>query len=129
MTSHDNVTEIVQLTAEERELLESQLHWVPCPHCKGESASFEGGDFCPACSNQGRVLKSTANVLASFLSFYDAAQSDLATLRKQLENAREALREYLEAEEIDDPAIRMQELSVCREQARKALSATKGDKS
>ena len=56
------------------------------------------------------------------------AITDLATLRKQLENAREALREYLEAEEIDDPAIRMQELSVCREQARKALSAIKGDK-
>ena len=41
----------------------------------------------------------------------------------------EALENYLEAEEIDDPVIRMQELSVCREQARQALSAIRENKS
>lgn len=33
----------------------------------------------------------------------------------------EALREYLDAEEIDDPAIRMAELAACRTIARAAL--------
>ena len=35
----------------------------------------------------------------------------------------DALRNYLEAEEIDDPVIRMQELSVCREAALAALAS------
>jgi hypothetical protein len=40
----------------------------------------------------------------------------------EIERLRHLLQEYLDAEEIDDPATRMEELAVCRQLARAALN-------
>ena len=64
MTSHDNVTDIVE------RLMES------CPHPRTGAPLFVNPDG-PA-----------------VVAIIEAQQADLATLRKQLENAREALRFY-----------------------------------
>lgn len=40
---------------------------------------------------------------------------------------REALENYMFAEEIDDPAVRQSELAVAREQARAALSSARAE--
>ena len=111
MTSHDNVTDSKYHSGA---IEVGQIYF---DHHSDTNGTFECGK---------RIVQAADKAIRQAM---EAQQSDLATLRKQLENAREALREYLEAEEIDDPVIRMQELSVCREQARKALSAIKGDKS
>lgn len=107
--THDNVTDIVERIAPLLEELETGQDCAEYAYAKGKG--FQAMTYCPEAFEALKELPEY-----------------ITTLRKQLENAREALREYLEAEEIDDPAIRMQELSVCREQARKALSAIKGDK-
>jgi len=55
---------------------------------------------------------------ADTLQRWDKARFEAADT---IEALCEALREYLDAEEIDDPAIRMAELAACRTIARAAL--------
>lgn len=88
------------LTIAERHALEPQLVWVACPQCEGASYAFTGGEFCPVCNNQGRLLQSTVNILSSFLPFYQAQATALETLQSENERLEAALRNAHDALQV-----------------------------
>lgn len=85
-----------QLTDAERARLCEIVEWYECPLCKGQSVNFDDGKFCGACTNTGKLLSPTANILNNMkaLGYIDDAdhiaslEAEVAALRTALSEAR-----------------------------------------
>lgn len=80
-----------QLTDDERARLGEIVEWYECPLCNGEAPNFDSGKFCIACTDRGKLLSPTANIIAGMLNvgwLPSTAADEITRLRAELSSLR-----------------------------------------